>query len=126
MKRHDHRPEEVKEGCWLSPSVDIYENQDEFLVQADLPGASKDALRINLDESDLTIEGSREVGVLGHQGGRSDNGCGYWSSGFRRRFQLPEGIDRDKVNAELTHGVLTLHLPKAAAIRPRQIAVQGG
>lgn len=98
---------------WDTPLVDVYENDDEFLLSADLPGVSHDALRIDVDSDELLIEGRRA---------EDDR----WGQGFRRTFKLPPGTDYDKVNAELKHGVLWLHLPKAAAIKPRRISVKAG
>ena len=107
-------PEQVVEQeRWDTPLVDVYENDDEFLLSADLPGVSTEKLRIDVDSEELMIEGRRPEGDR-------------WGHGFRRTFKLPPGTDYDKVNAEMKQGVLWLHLPKAAAIKPRRIAVKAG
>lgn len=107
-------PEQVVEQeRWDSPLVDVYENDDEFLLSADLPGVSTDSLRIDVDSEELLIEGRRP---------KDDR----WGMGFRRSFKLPAGTDTDNVNAELKQGVLWLHLPKAAAIKPRRIEIKAG
>ena len=91
---------------WMTPAVDIYENNDGLTLRADLPGVSRDQLNLGVEQGVLTIEG-KTAG----------------SNGYYRRFQLPEHLDLEHIKAELKHGVLTLTLPKAEAAKPRRIAV---
>jgi len=105
----------------FTPACDIYENKDEILLVADLPGVSPDALHINLDNRELLLEARRDVPLTG-----SALGIEYRACDFRRRFVVPTGIDGGKINAELREGVLRLHLPKADGIKPRQISVRAG
>lgn len=106
--RGEHRPESVKQRPAVAPPVDVFENKDEVLIVADLPGVAQEALRIDLEEERLVIEAPRE------------------GFDYRRSFLMPDGIDREKVSAKLTNGVLRLTLPKAAAIKPRRIEVKAG
>lgn len=103
------------------PACDVYENQNEVLVLADLPGVTPDALRIHLDKGELTLEARRTVA----QEGRA-LGSEYRDVEFRRRFVVPGGIDADRITAELSNGVLHLHLPKSDALKPRRIEVRAG
>ena len=98
--------EAVQQRPAVAPRCDVFENKDEILLVADLPGVAQDGLRIDVDEERVMLEGKRE------------------SYDFRRSFLLPDGIDREKIDAELKHGVLWLHLPKAAAVKPRRITVK--
>lgn len=105
----------------VRPAVDIYENKDEYLIVADMPAVTKNALSIHLEESQLTIEGNvteEESSDALEREFRLIN--------YRRSFKLPEFVDREKVAAELKHGVLTLHLPKTDAIKPKRIEVRAG
>lgn len=106
----------------VAPACDVYENDDEVLVVADVPGVTSDSLDINLDEGELSIVARRDVspkeGTL--------LGVEYRDCDYRRRFAVPGGIDATKIAAELKHGVLWLHLPKSEALKPRQIAVRAG
>lgn len=106
-------PETVREAQWLRPAVDVYENEAEWLIQADVPGITRDALRLHLDKDELVIEGSR-------------NGSRDGWAGYRRIFALPRGVDGTKVSAELEFGVVTVHLPKSEAVKPRVITVKAG
>jgi HSP20 family molecular chaperone IbpA len=106
----------------VAPACDVYENNDEILVIADVPGVTSDTLNVHLDKGELTVAARREVSA-------SDGsfiGVEYRDCDFRRRFAVPGGIDASKINAELKNGVLWLHLPKSEALKPRQIAVRAG
>jgi HSP20 family protein len=101
-----------------APLVDVYENEDEILVVADMPGARADSVAIKLEKEELFISANRETDVDGQLlfGNRRD--CEY-----RRTFLVPRGIDAAKITAEMTQGVLQVHMPKSASIKPRTITV---
>jgi HSP20 family protein len=105
----------------LAPAVDVYENADEILLVADLPGVASDALKVDLDNGELLLEATR----TGDSEGRMVE-SEYGDCTFQRRFALPAGIDAAKVAADLRNGVLELHLPKAEALKPRRIEVRAG
>jgi HSP20 family protein len=104
-----------------APACDVYENRNEVLVLADLPGVAAEDLRIHLEKGELTLQARRPVPLDGRWVGAE-----YRDIEFRRRFTVPGGIDADRISAELTNGVLYLHLPKSEALRPRQIVVNAG
>lgn len=106
----------------VAPACDVYENDDEVLVVADVPGVTAEALDINLAQGELTIAARREVPTKDE----TFLGVEYRDCEFRRRFAVPGGIDAGKISAELRDGVLWLHLPKSDAFKPRQIAVRSG
>ena len=99
--------ETVDERPTVAPAVDIYENADEYLIVADVPTATSDHVRLNLDEDQLTLRARRTD-----------------EYDYKRSFYLPDGVDFEQTAADLKDGVLTVHLPKAAAIKPRRIAVK--
>jgi HSP20 family molecular chaperone IbpA len=106
----------------FTPAVDIYENKDEILVVADLPGVTPETLAIDLDKGELDITARREV--VPRDGAAI--GAELRDGDFRRRFVIPSGIDAAKIDATLRDGVLWLRLPKSEAVKPRQIAVRAG
>ena len=120
-KYQDKTPEQVQERPWVAPRVDIYENDDEVLLLADVPGVHKDSLKINLDKEQLTLEARLEETQAGEPLGREFNVVD-----FRRSFLVPSGIDGGRISAELKNGVLSLHLPKSEGLKPRQIEVRAG
>jgi HSP20 family protein len=95
-----------------APPVDIFEDKEEILILADVPGVAADGLSINLDRDQLTIDARRA------------EASGDEAFDYRRVFVVPRGIDPEKIAATLTDGVLRLSLPKPAALKPRQIAVK--
>lgn len=121
-KRPGSEVERVHERTTVTPRVDIYENDKELLLLADVPGVEEKNLRIHLDQDQLTIEGSRVEESYGRPLA--------WeyrpAADYHRTFLVPQGIDPGKISAELRNGVLKLHLPKSEALRPRQIQIKGG
>ncbi len=102
------------------PQFDIWETDDELVLCGDLPGVVPENLDIRFENRELTIEGKvtprhRDVASLVSEYGVGD---------FYRTFPVAETIDADKISAELNSGVLTLHLPKAEAVKPRRIQIQ--
>ena len=120
-KREEALPEETHQEQRVSPAVDIYENEDEILLMADMPGVGKDALQVRIEKAVLSIEGKPGVGL--------DKGllrCEAEPCTYARSFSLPHTIDSDKISANLERGVLTLRLPKRESVKPRQIQVTTG
>jgi len=119
QKNQAGTPERNTARPTVAPRVDIYENRDQFLVVADLPGVRSDDLSIHVENAELTLTAQRRTAPLGTEVARERVDADY-----RRTFLLPQGIDREKIDAELKDGVLRLTLPKADAHRPRQIPVR--
>ncbi len=115
------RGQEDTPAAW-SPSVDIVEDDKEFLVKAELPEIKKEDVHVSVQNNVLTIQGERktekeEKGKRFHRRERS-----YGS--FTRSFSLPEGTDASKVKAEFKDGLLQVHLPKTEQAKPRQVEVR--
>jgi HSP20 family molecular chaperone IbpA len=104
---------------FVAPPVDVYENADEILLVADMPGVTEEGLNIELDRGELRIEGSRSTELHGNAVETGERFADY-----RRAFTVPDSIDAEKVKAVLTQGVLKVHLPKAPHSKPRRIAVK--
>lgn len=106
---------------WV-PDADILENKNGYTIYLELPGVSKEDLKIDLQEGLLTIRGekksSQEKQKEAHQ--RSERVYG----AFYRTFRLPGGIDAEAVKAEFQNGVLSLEVPKAEAAKPHEIPIK--
>jgi len=102
---------------YISPVVDIYETDEGLTLVADVPGLNEKSLSISVDQGILTIQGDASAG-MGPSLHREFAMAGYW-----RQFQLPETLDAERARADIKHGVLTLHLPKAEAAKPKRIAI---
>jgi HSP20 family protein len=118
-KREDQNIEKTRELYEIAPAVDIYENEDEILLYADMPGVVKDEISVNIDNGRLALSGVRKL---------ETNGVTTWEEfanvEFVRNFSVPQTIDVEKVEAELKNGVLTLHLPKSEEAKPRQVEIK--
>ncbi len=101
------------------PAVDIFENENEILLQANMPGVLKDHIALNIDNGTLSISGVRRLATQGAVKWEEFSDVEYV-----RSFSVPQTIDVEKVQAELKNGVLQLHLPKSEAAKPRQIEIQ--
>jgi HSP20 family protein len=120
MTKYDERsPERVKQRFTVAPRVDVYENANELLLVADVPGATKESVSIQLDKGQVTIEASRADDATG-----SPLIAEYRPTDYARVFSIPQGIDASKIDAQLSGGVLRLHLPKSDALKPRRIEVR--
>jgi HSP20 family molecular chaperone IbpA len=112
--------ERTRGGLTYSPRIDIWESDEELVLYADMPGVSAENL-------DLHFE-NRELRILGKVSPRHENVnflYGEYGIGdFYRTFSIGETIDSERISAELKDGVLTLHLPKTDAVKPRRIAVK--
>jgi len=105
----------------MVPAVDVYENEKEILLHADLPGVRKDDITINIDNGKMILSGMRYIPTTGAAAWRE-----LADVEFRRTFAVPQSIDISNVQAELKDGVLHLHLPKSESARPRQIEITTG
>ncbi|SHO43996.1 Hsp20/alpha crystallin family protein [Desulfopila aestuarii] len=103
----------------VAPLVDIYENDEEILLHADMPGVKKEEITINIDNGRLELSGIRKMETSGATGWEE-----FGEVEYQRVFSVPQSIDVGKVNAELSDGVLKLHLPKAEAAKPRVIEIK--
>ena len=122
VKQEERTPERVSERPAVAPLVDLYENDDELLLVADMPGVAKDGLDIQFHDGVLSLEGRRDALREGQALVRAE----YRVADFVRHFTVPDGIDVAKIEATLTDGVLQLRLPKAAALKPRKIEIKPG
>lgn len=103
----------------IAPAVDIYENEHEYLVLADLPGVAHDGVQIRFEGGELSLDATRQGESASEYIGNE-----IVAADYRRLFRIPETVDSEKIDAKLVNGVLHLVLPKASKARPRQISVK--
>ena len=102
----------------VAPTTDIFENKDEYLVVADVPGVANDAINVEFERGELRLVATRHADDKGEALGRSSGPVEY-----RRTFRVPDEVDNDGISAKLEGGVLHIKLPKAAELRARKVAV---
>lgn len=110
-----------REREFYVPPVNIFETKDHFVVEADLPGVTKDGLEITVEDNELTIIGRRSDSqeVPNAEVLYQETRPGH----FRRVFELDPTIDTSNIGAKMQQGLLTLSLPKAEKVKPRKITV---
>jgi HSP20 family protein len=101
--------------------VDIFENENELVIKADLPDVRSEDIDIQVENNTLTIRGQRRFEQQSEKGGYHRIERSYGS--FVRTFTVPNTVETDKVAANYNHGVLTVNLPKKEAAKPRQVKV---
>jgi HSP20 family protein len=109
-------------GADMVPSVDIFEDGDEVVVKADIPGVKKDDIDVTITENSLTISGERkqEKKVKEKDFHRIERSYG----SFSRSFRLPENVNGDKAKAEFKNGVLEIRLPKVKESKQKKISIK--
>ncbi len=109
-------------GADWAPRVDISETDGNFMITAEVPGVSREDVKIGIEDHVLTIHGEskREKEESGKQFHRVER---YYGS-FSRSFTLPDNVDEEKVEAAFNDGLLTLTIPKTEASRPKSIEVK--
>ena len=110
-------------GPVFVPPVDIFEDDDALILIADMPGVNNDGVDIHLKENELTISGRTKDSEKTHL---TPIYREYESGGYLRSFTLSNVIDQNGIEASMKDGVLRITLPKAEAVKPRQITVKAG
>jgi HSP20 family protein len=114
------KAERVRPGRVFIPAVDIFETPQALVLVADMPGVAGDKVTIDLKENLLKIYGqvsppAEKQVILAQE---------YNVGDYYREFQVGELVDKDKIEASVRNGVLTLTLPKAEKAKPRRIEVK--
>ena len=108
---------------WMdwSPQTEVFHRDNELVIQADLPGISKDDINIDIEGDQLTIRGERRVDETIRRDRYQRFERSYGS--FSRSFTIPSTIDAGRINATYKDGVLTVRLPQREEAKPKQIEV---
>jgi HSP20 family protein len=108
-------------NAW-APALDLYEENDNLILRAELPGMKKEDIDISLHENTISVSGERrnEKRYEGSQTSREERFFGR----FTRSFKLPKPVDPSRVKAAYKDGVLTVTLPKTDEAKPRQIEIK--
>jgi HSP20 family protein len=108
-------------STWI-PSMDVVEAQDRIVATLELPGIAPDQVEISIEDSTLTVSGTREQAdeVEGERYHRVERRYG----AFRRSIALPESADADRVEARFDKGVLAIEVPKVEPTQPKKIEIK--
>ncbi len=115
--------EEMLNGAW-SPKVDIFENKDNLVLEAELPGMNPDDFELSFENNVISLKGERkfEKDTEGENYHRVERAYG----AFTRSFTLPQTVTAEGAKAEFDQGVLRVSLPKREETKARKIEVTGG
>ena len=106
---------------YIRPAVNIIETEEGLVLTADIPGASKENLDVNVEKGILSISAPAQHTMPGTSSYREFELATYY-----RQFSIPESLDHEKATAEYVNGILTLRVPKAELAKPKRITVQVG
>ncbi len=126
MNRRYNQPEksndsgDVVTSDWM-PAVDIKEEENQYLLIADIPGVDPKDIDVHMEGGILSIKGERNSELKTEREGfkRIERKHGV----FYRRFTMPEGVNPEAIEAKCEHGVLTVSIPKQEEVKPRKITV---
>lgn len=110
-----------EQAVW-APRTDLVESEDAYRIHLDLPGMSKDDLKINYQDNQLTVSGERtsDRSDENEEYVRVERSFGH----FYRAFTLPRTVSAEDISATYENGVLTVRVPKTDEVKPRQIDIQ--
>ena len=114
--------EGIGRGAW-APSVDIYENKDQIVLEAELPGMKQEDFDLSIENNVITLRGERKFEKTDETDNYHRVERSYGS--FTRSFTLPQTVSADGATAEYTNGVLRVTLPKREETKARRIEVTG-
>jgi HSP20 family molecular chaperone IbpA len=123
-ERNDERNVQAREDTrsnekYIRPAVNIIETEEGLVLTADIPGAAKETLDVNVEKGILTISVPAQHAMPGTPVYRE-----FELGNYYRQFSIPESLDHEKAHADYTNGILTLRVPKAEIAKPKRIAVQ--
>lgn len=114
--------EKTQRRVVYSPQVDILELPDEMILQLDMPGVKAEDVEVHFERGELAVRGRRQV--------TSPSGRGlveeFEPGDYYRAFLISQDVATDRISAELKNGVLTVHLPRHEAAKPRKVTVKVG
>jgi HSP20 family protein len=113
--------EDATYGSWVPP-VDIFQDKDNLVLRAEVPGVDKDAIDVRVENGVLTLQGERksDADVADENAFRRERIFGR----FARSFTLPTTVDAGRISARYRDGVLEIVLPKAEAAKPKRVEIQ--
>ena len=111
----------LENECTVAPLVDIYETDDDFAIVANMPGVTKENVKLKLEEESLTIFGKINYDeAVSRKYVLNENAVG----NYYRKFRISNSIDETKISAKYENGQLIVNLPKHDRLKPRTINIQ--
>jgi HSP20 family protein len=108
-------------GQSFGPAVDLYEEKDNFVLRAELPGMSKEEISLEIIDNTLILSGERKLASEKKDDEHPVREMG--QGRFTRSIELPSEVQSDKIQARYENGILTITLPKKEEAKPKQITI---
>lgn len=124
LGEHDRGSEDgssIATSRWI-PAVDIKEEDDRFIIHADVPGVDRKDIDVTMADGMMVIKGERKLESQEEEKGYRRIERAYGT--FYRRFSLPDSADAEKITANCSDGVLEVVIPKREAVKPKRITVK--
>jgi HSP20 family protein len=113
--------EALEKEPWVAPLVDIYETTDNYFLTANMPGVSKEDIKIKLEDGHLVLMGRTNFEEITN---RKYVLKELEAGNYYRRFKISDGIDESKIDAKLENGILNVILPKHERLKPKTIEIK--
>ena len=112
--------EALEQEKWITPAVDIFETDDEYYLHANMPGVSKEDVKIKLEDDSLVV-----MGRINYDEAKSRKYVLKESrlGNYYRKFNLSNSIDAEKIDAKMVNGTMVVTLPKHERVKPRSIEI---
>ncbi len=104
------------------PALDIYEDEDKIVIEADIPGVKKEDIKISVEDNILTIKAEKKKEEKAEEKDIVYEEIAYGL--YAREIDLPHTVDTEKIEAEYKDGVLKISLPKKEEVKPKQIEIK--
>lgn len=117
-RRTARTPCHAKSQTTYRPATDIRETENDVRLHIDMPGVGRDDVTLTVEQETLTVSAQRKQQIDGSPVYREAR-----SGRYHRVFTLSDGLDTDQIRADMKDGVLRIHIPKAAKVKPRRIDI---
>lgn len=115
------RPNRIGKRPKVAPPADFVEREDGFYLYLDMPGVEKEKLLLDIESEKLTVNAKSDFGL---KSGERVHSMEFGEVEYCAKFELSELVDKQRVSAKLTNGVLTIYLPKRKEIPPKRISIE--
>jgi len=106
----------------FQPVVDVSENENQYMIQASIPGVKKNEITLDVKDNVLTISGERKSEIESQDSKVLVSEIRYGR--FSRTFHLPDMVNHDKIEAKFEDGILNVMIPKTEKAKPKSIAIK--
>ncbi|OGU54061.1 MAG: hypothetical protein A2V66_08230 [Ignavibacteria bacterium RBG_13_36_8] len=121
VKESNRWEDAFENECWIAPVIDIYESSDDYYLTAQMPGVTKDNVKVKLEDGNLVVMGRIKYDeVKNRKYVLKETELG----NFYRKFKISNSINEESIEANLENGLLNVRLPKHERVKPKAIEIK--